>query len=74
MHFLGTGGMPRRISDYPDNFWFWNAVASFGSIVSVMAAILFFYTVYKTLTEGAKGHFNPWYLTESRNLVYRALY
>ena len=39
-----------------------------------MAAILFFYTVYKTLTEGSKGHYNPWYLTESRNLVYRALY
>jgi heme/copper-type cytochrome/quinol oxidase subunit 1 len=41
MHFLGLAGMPRRIPDYPDAFAGWNAVASFGSAVSLMSAFLF---------------------------------
>ena len=42
MHFLGMGGMPRRIPDYPDVFGFWNLLCSFGSLVSAIAVILFF--------------------------------
>jgi cytochrome c oxidase subunit 1 len=52
MHFLGLAGMPRRVPDYPDAFYGWNSVASFGSYVSVFSAILFFYIVYITLTCG----------------------
>nr|YP_011008094.1 cytochrome oxidase subunit I [Dictyotopsis propagulifera]WBP69960.1 cytochrome oxidase subunit I [Dictyotopsis propagulifera] len=51
MHFLGLAGMPRRIPDYPDAYYGWNAVASFGSILSAIASLLFFYIVYITLTE-----------------------
>ena len=51
MHFLGLAGMPRRIPDYPDAFAGWNAVASFGSYISAISVILFFYIVYFTLTE-----------------------
>ena len=40
MHFLGLAGMPRRIPDYPDAFAGWNAVASFGSYVSVFSTII----------------------------------
>jgi len=53
MHFLGLAGMPRRIPDYPDAFTGWNVVASFGSYISSISAILFFYIVYITLTTPA---------------------
>jgi cytochrome c oxidase subunit I len=55
MHFLGLAGMPRRIPDYPDAFAGWNAVASFGSYISAISAILFFVIVYLTLTSGERG-------------------
>jgi len=42
--------MPRRIPDYPDAFSFWNSVASLGSMVSALSAVLFFYIIYETLT------------------------
>jgi cytochrome c oxidase subunit I len=41
MHFLGLSGMPRRIPDYPDVFYFWNYIASFGSFVSALSVLLF---------------------------------
>jgi len=50
MHFLGLAGMPRRIPDFPDAYASWNTVASFGSYISALSALLFFYIVYITLT------------------------
>jgi cytochrome c oxidase subunit 1 len=44
--------MPRRISDYPDAFAGWNLISSFGSIVSVIATLLFLYIVYNQLVNG----------------------
>ena len=63
MHFLGLAGMPRRIPDYPDAFAGWNAVASYGSYLSVLGAIFFFYVVYKTLTGDQRCGRNPWETT-----------
>lgn len=52
MHFLGLAGMPRRIPDYPDAFSGWNAVASFGSYISVVSVILFISIIFMSLAKG----------------------
>jgi cytochrome c oxidase subunit 1 len=59
-HFLGLGGMPRRIPDYPDAFAAWNAISSFGSLVSVVATVLFGYIIYDILVNGKPVDANPW--------------
>lgn len=38
--------MPRRIPDYPDAFSGWNVISSFGSLISVIATVLFGYIIY----------------------------
>jgi cytochrome c oxidase subunit 1 len=52
MHFLGLAGMPRRIPDYPDAFAGWNSVASFGSYISGIGLLFFFYVVYVSFIHG----------------------
>ena len=51
MHFLGLAGMPRRISDYPDAYAGWNKIASIGSMITVISALLFIYIIYRQLTD-----------------------
>lgn len=58
-HFLGLGGMPRRIPDYPDAFAAWNAISSFGSLVSVVATALFGYIISDILVNGKPVDANP---------------
>jgi len=41
MHFLGMSGMPRRIPDYPDAYYFLNAVCSAGSAITIVSIIIF---------------------------------
>ena len=52
--------MPRRIPDYPDAFAGWNAVSSFGSIVSVVATALFAYIIYDIFANQPSCNNNPW--------------
>jgi cytochrome c oxidase subunit 1 len=52
MHFLGLAGMPRRIPDYPDAYAGWNMIASFGSYLSAVSSVFFFYIVYYTFVHG----------------------
>ena len=56
MHFLGLAGMPRRIPDYPDAYAEWNQVATYGSYITTVSALLFFYIIYITLTDGEKNY------------------
>jgi cytochrome c oxidase subunit 1 len=52
--------MPRRIPDYPDAYSIWNAVSSFGSLLSVVATLIFGYIVYDLFANGKEVHGNPW--------------
>jgi heme/copper-type cytochrome/quinol oxidase subunit 1 len=54
MHFLGLAGMPRRIPDFPDAYSGWNSLASYGSYISAVGAIFFFFIVFETLIHGKR--------------------
>jgi cytochrome c oxidase subunit 1 len=41
MHWLGVAGMPRRIPGYPDAFFMFNKISSWGSYVSGFSLIVF---------------------------------
>nr|QNV12118.1 cytochrome c oxidase subunit I [Amaurobius fenestralis] len=47
-HFLGLNGMPRRYSDYPDAFIFWNVISSLGSILSMIGSLFFVFIVWES--------------------------
>lgn len=50
MHFSGLAGMPRRVPDYPDIYSVWNSLSSFGSLISFISVIWFFYLVQSAIT------------------------
>lgn len=51
MHFLGLAGMPRRIPDYPDAYYTFNLIASYGSVLTLISVFFFFYIVYAALAQ-----------------------
>jgi heme/copper-type cytochrome/quinol oxidase subunit 1 len=61
--------MPRRIPDYPDAFTGWNEISSFGSLISVIATLLFCYIIYDIFANQSTCGNNPWaipsYYTDS---------
>lgn len=44
--------MPRRIPDFPDSYSGWNIVSSLGSLVSVIATLLFAYIIFDIFSYG----------------------
>ncbi len=59
-HFLGLAGMPRRIPDYPDAFEGWNYISSIGSLISVVATMVFMYMIYDMFVNQPVASANPW--------------
>ena len=49
MHWLGVAGMPRRIPDYPDAFYTFNKIASWGAEISALSLLIFCFVVVDAL-------------------------
>jgi cytochrome c oxidase subunit I len=59
-HFLGLAGMPRRIPDYPLQFWEFNAISSVGAFGFGVSQLLFVYVVIKCVKGGPKATAQVW--------------
>ena len=66
MHFLGFAGMPRRIPDFPDTYFKWNHIASFGSLVSVVSFFLLVCLIYDLFyTQNSLNKKSSWTVNNS---------
>jgi len=54
-HFLGVAGMPRRVPDYPDAFYIFNKIASWGSYISGFSVLIFFLVLLDSLLSENKN-------------------
>jgi cytochrome c oxidase subunit 1 len=59
-HFLGLQGMPRRYSDYPDAFAYWNYISSIGSYISAFGVVIFLIGLALAFIRKEKAANNPW--------------
>lgn len=60
MHFLGQDGMPRRIPDYPEQFAFYNKIASFGYLIMAAGMVIFFINLVVSLASKRRVADNYW--------------
>lgn len=71
MHLLGTGGMPRRIPDYPDMYLTWNVVASIGAFSSFLSILVFFVVLFRIFYDGVECPRNPWWYGSLSHVSHR---
>lgn len=50
IHFLGLSGIPRRYTDYADSYATWNVLARAGSVISVIAVLIFIAILWEGIT------------------------
>jgi len=62
LHFLGLSGHPRRIPDQADYYQGWNEIATWGSSISIIATLLFFYIIFDIFAYGHLGKKAPYSL------------
>jgi cytochrome c oxidase subunit 1 len=60
MHYIGTQGMPRRVSDYAPRFADWNLFISIASFGLGASTVVFLYNMVTSLRRGPRAPANPW--------------
>ena len=60
MHFLGNDGMPRRIPDYPEQFAYYNQIASYGYLLMAAGMLVFFVNMAVSLASKKRVAGNYW--------------
>jgi len=58
MHWLGVAGMPRRIPDYPDAYYTFNKIASWGAEISAFSLVIFVFVVLEALALSGNSNVN----------------
>lgn len=60
LHFLGLQGIPRRYREYSPVFSYWHSVASLGSIIRIVSALLLFFIWWESLVVQRIVIFSNW--------------
>jgi cytochrome c oxidase subunit 1 len=55
MHWLGVAGMPRRIPDYPDAYYTFNKIASWGAEISAFSLVIFIGVLIEAFYKNPEG-------------------
>jgi cytochrome c oxidase subunit 1 len=60
MHLIGVQGMPRRVSDYAEQYAGWNMFISISSFVLGLSTLVFVYNMVSSWRGGKIAPANPW--------------
>ena len=60
MHLIGIEGMPRRVSDYAQQFADWNLIISLASFGVGLSTLVFLYNIVSSWKGGPRASANPW--------------